>query len=228
MAPVTDEQALEIAARRTALWFWRAVRRLLRVVLHPFFSLKVVGREHLEVPGGAIIAPSHRSQFGAPLVGSLTVNRMRSVAKRSLFKTRVFGWTISALGAYPVDRGTADRNSLATSERMLNEGTQLLLFPYGTRHVGETIGDLFEGMVYLAARTGKPVVLVGIAGTEEALPSGAKRPHRSKVRIVVGEPRYFGVDGPMKRSERKAATLQLHTELQGLYDQALALLPPRR
>jgi len=223
MAPVTDEQALEIAARRTALWFWRAVRRLLRIVLHPFFSLKVVGREHLEVPGGAIIAPSHRSHFDAPLVGSLTVNRMRSVAKRSLFKTRVFGWTISALGAYPVDRGTADRDSLATSERMLNEGNQLLLFPEGTRQVGETIGELFEGMVYLAARTGKPVVLVGIAGTEEALPSGAKRPRRSKVRIVVGEPRYFGVDGPMKRSERKAATLELHTELQGLYDQALAL-----
>jgi len=61
---------------------------------------------------------------------------------------------------------------------------------------------------------------VGISGTEEALPSGAKFPRPKKVQVVVGE----AIKPPKlkaKRSELAAWTNQLSMALQKAQNQAL-------
>ena len=42
--------------------------------------------------------------------------------------------------------------------------------------------------MFVAARTGAMVVPVGIAGSEKAMPVGAKFPRFTKIHIVVGTP----------------------------------------
>jgi 1-acyl-sn-glycerol-3-phosphate acyltransferase len=223
MAAVTDDKAMAIAESRRSLWFWRFVRRLLRMTLHPFLHLEARGVEHLNRPGPLLIAPVHRSNIDAPLLGALGDRRIRCLAKRSLFTNGVFGWIISALGAFPVDRGTADRDSLASAQRVLENGHALLVFPEGTRQVGYQVTELFEGVVFLAARTGAPIVPVGIAGTGEALASGSKLPKRTTVRVVAGEPMELETNGGrMKRSARREATLELRRRLQAVLDEAAA------
>ena len=223
MAAVTDDKAMAIAESRRSLWFWRFVRRLLRMTLHPFLHLEARGVEHLNRPGPLLIAPVHRSNLDAPLLGALGDRRIRCLAKRSLFTNGVFGWIISALGAFPVDRGTADRDSLASAQRVLENGHALLVFPEGTRQVGYQVTELFEGVVFLAARTGAPIVPIGIAGTGEALASGSKLPKRTTVRVVAGEPMVLETDGGrMKRSARREATLELRRRLQAVLDEAVA------
>ncbi len=223
MAAVTDDKAMAIAVSRRALRFWRLVRRVLRMTLFPFLRLEARGVEHLNRPGPLLIAPVHRSNLDAPLVGALGDRRVRCLAKRSLFTNGAFGWVISALGAFPVDRGTADRDSLASAQRVLENGQALLVFPEGTRQVGYQVTELFEGVVFLAARTGAPIVPVGIAGTGEALASGSKLPKRTTVRIVAGEPMVLETDGGrMKRSARREATLELRSRLQAALDEAAA------
>ncbi len=223
MAAVTDDKAMAIAVSRRALRFWRLVRWVLRMTLFPFLRLEARGVEHLNRPGPLLIAPVHRSNLDAPLVGALGDRRVRCLAKRSLFTNGAFGWVISALGAFPVDRGTADRDSLASAQRVLENGQALLVFPEGTRQVGYQVTELFEGVVFLAARTGAPIVPVGIAGTGEALASGSKLPKRTTVRIVAGEPMVLETDGGrMKRSARREATLELRSRLQAALDEAAA------
>ena len=39
---------------------------------------------------------------------------------------------------------------------------------------GDKVGEVFDGTAFLAARTGANVIPVGIAGTEDSLPSGAE------------------------------------------------------
>lgn len=223
MAAVTDERAMEIAETRRSMWFWRAVRRLIRLVANPFFRVKASGVEHLNLPGPLLVAPVHRSNLDSPLVGALGQRRVRCLAKRSLFSNPVFGWVVSALGAFPVDRGTADRDAMGSAQRVLEEGHPLLVFPEGTRQQGNAVGELYEGVVFLASRTNAPIVPVGIAGTEAALASGSKFPTRTKVRIVIGEPMYLDVDGGrMKRSARRRATDELRQRLQAALDEAVA------
>ena len=95
------------------------------------------------------------------------------------------------------------------------------------RQDGAAIGELLEGAAFLAARTGAPIVPVGIAGTDRALPRGKKVPRPVKVRIVVGEPVAAPVaaDGArVPRSQIAMTTAQLREALQAAYDQACGRL----
>ena len=108
------------------------------------------------------------------------------MAKDSLWHTEALGGFISSMGAFPVHRGAADRGALEAAEAVLRAGQPLVLFPEGTRKEGATIGELHEGASFLAARTGAPIVPVGIAGTDRAMPRGAKVPRPRKVHLVIG------------------------------------------
>ena len=71
-------------------------------------------------------------------------------------------------------RGEADLDAMRVAKVMLEAGECMLVFPEGTRQVGDPIGEIFDGTAWLASKAGTPVVPVGIAGTEAAMPSGSK------------------------------------------------------
>ena len=75
-----------------------------------------------------------------------------------------------------------------------------------------------------------PVLPVGIAGTEEAMPPKAKSLKRVRVSIVVGEPLLIP-DGGNKRpsaSERNEFTAHLRSAMQAAMDEAVELAAARR
>ena len=88
----------------------------------------------------------------------------------------------------PVRRGEADLDAMRAALQLLRDGEAMLVFPEGTRQPSDDIGPIFDGTAWLAAKSGAPVLPVGVAGTREAMPSGAKFPKRTQVAIVVGEP----------------------------------------
>ena len=47
---------------------------------------------------------------------------MYYVAKEELFKYRLVGWFLNALGAFPVERGAGDQDMLATARAILERG----------------------------------------------------------------------------------------------------------
>jgi 1-acyl-sn-glycerol-3-phosphate acyltransferase len=147
---------------------------------------------------------------------------MRYMGKDSLWKVGLFGKFISALGAYPVHRGGADREALKRTVEVLQGGEPVVIFPEGTRQFGPKVENLFEGAAYVATKVGVPIVPVGIGGSERALRKGQKLPRPVKVAVVVGEPIMPpAATGP--RTSRRAVhelTLQLRDEVQRLFDQA--------
>jgi len=80
----------------------------------------------------------------------------------------------AALGAIPLRRGEADREAMRSARALLDQGEMMIVFPEGTRQSGPEVADVFDGMSYLASKTGATIVPVGVAGTEEAMAKGAK------------------------------------------------------
>jgi 1-acyl-sn-glycerol-3-phosphate acyltransferase len=157
-------------------------------------------------------------------MGLVTRRRARFMGKAELWGNRWAGQLMSALGGFPVERGTADRSAITSAVTALAGGEPLVVFPEGTRRRGPLIEDLHDGVAYVAARCRVPIVPVGIGGSEEILARGRKLPRLKRVVIVVGEPIDPPAgDGPVKRRAVAALTEQLRVELQQLFDEAQAL-----
>jgi 1-acyl-sn-glycerol-3-phosphate acyltransferase len=203
----------------------RLLYRCIRLVLVGFaklwFRIGVEGVEHVPRDGPFILSPVHRSNVDFLLVLICTPRPFRYLAKDSLWKP---GWARlwDLLGAIPVARGTADRDALRACIEVIEVGDPLVMFPEGTRQHGPEVQPLFDGPAFVQARTGVPIVPVGIGGSEAAMPRGAKviRPHR--VRVVVGPPLEAPVvDGPRaRRSAIREQTARLKVVVQELFDRA--------
>jgi 1-acyl-sn-glycerol-3-phosphate acyltransferase len=201
--------------------FYRFVRNQLTLFCRTFWRTSVVGRRNIPRSGPFILAPVHRSNIDTPLVCAVTRRRMRYMGKDSLWKKKPIGWVLSALGGFPVSRGTADREALRRCIEVLDAGEPLVLFPEGERKSGEIVQPLFDGVTYIAMKAGVPVVPVGIGGSERAMPKGKKYLRPSKCVVLVGEPiTPPSTEGRASRSAVKDFSANLHGELQRLFDDA--------
>jgi 1-acyl-sn-glycerol-3-phosphate acyltransferase len=174
--------------------------------------------------GPFVLAPVHRSFIDFGIVSGVTRRQMGYMGKESLWNSKLLGWFISILGAYPVNRGAPDREALRRTLAVLERGEPLVLFPEGTRRAGPVIDHLAEGAAFVASRASVPIVPVGIGGSERALPKGKRIPRPVKIHVIVGEPLVpapiaEGARHPSRRAV-KELTIQLQGVLQGLFDRA--------
>jgi 1-acyl-sn-glycerol-3-phosphate acyltransferase len=213
----------KVKSRLSLVWYSIA-RGLVELVCRLYWRVEIRGREKIPRSGAYVIAPVHRSNIDTLLAGCLTRRRIRFMGKDSLWKYKWSGSLFSSLGAFPVHRGTPDREALRTCEAAVRAGEPAVLFPEGTRQAGPTVQPLFEGAAFVAARAGVPIVPVGIGGSEWAMPKGSKRIRPVKVVMVVGDPMPAPPRSSGSRVSRRAVsdlTNELHERLQVLYDESL-------
>ncbi len=170
------------------LVYW-LVRAFLQPFFHLYFRLSRIGREHVPESGGVIFCSNHRSFLDPFVIATIARRPMYYVAKQELFKHRVLAWLLNALGAFPVNRGAADQDMLATAKAILARGDCVLIFAEGTRIRPGALGRPKRGVGRLALESGAPVVPVAVIGTEAIRKGWRIRPH--KVRIRVGSPLTF-------------------------------------
>ena len=200
---------------------YRVVARLLTALSWILFRPQVVGAENIPLTGPVLIAPVHRSNVDFAFTLFISPRKVFFMTKDALFKVPVLGPLVRHLGAFPVRRGMADRDSLILAEEVLRRGHTLVLFPEGTRKEGPVVGLLHDGAMFVAARTGSMVVPVGIGGSDRAMPPGAKLPRFTRVRIVVGTAiAPPSGEGRVPRSAITLKTEELRSALQVVYDQS--------
>lgn len=117
-------------------WLYRTGWVLVRGVARLLWKLEVVGAERVPLEGGLIIAPNHLSLLDPPLIGCACPRELRFIAKAELFRYGLFTKLIRRLGAFPVERGTADVGAIKTALNFLNEGRAVIIFIEGTRGDG--------------------------------------------------------------------------------------------
>lgn len=203
-------------------------------MLNVFFAIfsprTIVGKENIASTGPVILAPNHRSYIDTPLL-AIAPDRHRDLwfmAKSSIFLNVHFSRFFFICGSFPVERERSDRNSLKYALNVLDRGDLLAIYPEGGRRSGSTVEEIMQGALWIAAKSGAPVVPVGIGGSEKLLPPEKFFPRRTKTAIVFGEPVTFNElagrnpedRSRAKRTELQIAGEQLKVRIQEVFDEA--------
>jgi 1-acyl-sn-glycerol-3-phosphate acyltransferase len=140
-------------------------------LLKGLFRLRARGTEHLPAAGGFVLAANHNSNFDPwPLGITLFPKRyLRFMGKSELFWTP-FKQFATAAGAFPVRRGQADAEAMATATQLCREGHIVVMFPEGTRRK-KGLRKKYEarahtGAARIALDANVPLVPAGIVGTD--------------------------------------------------------------
>lgn len=173
------------------------------VVCRPLFRLAFRmsrgGAEHIPRTGPVLFVSNHISGADPPLLGGGALpRRLHFMAKKELFANPLARWFISRTGAFPVDRGGADRNAIRMAKDVLTRGDALLMFPEGTRSEDGRLGPAWPGAGSLALDPEVKVVPMAIWGSQRRW---------GPVRIEIGAPLDLSdlTDGPRSERARIAA-----------------------
>jgi 1-acyl-sn-glycerol-3-phosphate acyltransferase len=189
---------------------------------------EVRGVHHVPRTGPVILASNHLSFADSLVIPIVAPRKVAFLAKSDYFTgTGVSGaltraW-FTSVGMLPVDRDNtlAAMSSLETALEVLGRGEAFGIYPEGTRSRDGRLYRGRTGVAHLALTAGCPVVPVGLRGTENLQPVGARLPRIVKVRVEFGEPiqvagRFEGV--PLGRARREV-TDEIMTAIQKLSGQ---------
>jgi 1-acyl-sn-glycerol-3-phosphate acyltransferase len=161
---------------------WRLIRAFVRLVCTIVLDVHLVGLQNRPAKGPVIIASNHLAWVDIPLIPAYLKPKIVYMAKEETFTGKI-GWLVRFLGAFPVKRGEADRQSLRAAGEQLKAGRILGIFPEGTRSKIHKLGQAHAGLGMIALRSGVPVVPVAICGSEMAF-----KKFRPRITVTYGEP----------------------------------------
>jgi 1-acyl-sn-glycerol-3-phosphate acyltransferase len=189
-------------------WLMRAMTRTFL-----FGLFKVVGAENVPRHGPVIICPNHSATLDPPMVPAFVPRGDTwSMAKSEYFNGGFVDWLFRQYHAFPVVRHTADRTALRRAFDILKAGHALIIYPEGTRIESGVLAEPEPGAGFIAQKAGCPVVPIGLSGTRECLPKGARWPRRTPVTITFGKPflvRSKRPDGTRVSREEAAEAIML-------------------
>lgn len=199
-------------------WSMRFITRAYLIGL-----FRAEGLENVPHRGALIICPNHSGTLDPPMVPAFTPrDDTWNMAKSEYFIKPLTRWLFTRYHAFPVVRHSADRAALKRSFALLQAGSALIMYPEGTRVESGLLAPPEPGAGFIAQKSGCPVLPVGLSGTRECLPKGAKWPRRVRVGITFGKP--FVV-----LSRRADGTRVTHQEASDAIMVAIAeLLPPEQ
>ncbi len=167
---------------------YQLVRGLARVIGVSAFDLRCFGRHHLDFEGAALLLSTHQSTLDPVMVGVMHNQELAYLARKTLFKSRIFAALIRSLNAIEIDREGGGLAGLKETLKRLKYGKKVLIFPEGTRTSTGRPAELKPGFVSLARRGSVPLVPMAVTGAFHALKRGSVFPTYAPLCVVVGQP----------------------------------------
>lgn len=159
--------------------------KFLYTIVIPFFRLiyrvKITGRKNIP-EGAAVVCANHTSLLDPFFLAAAFGVREPLVfmAKIELFRIPVIGSILRAIDAIPVDRGSTTVATLRNAINCLKEGRKVMIFPEGTRVLGEAdVSGAKTGAAMIACRAEAPMLPVYMS---------AKKRIFGRVNITIGKP----------------------------------------
>ncbi len=181
-------------------------------------TLRAENVEVIEPGKRYILVANHYSYLDIPCIFAAIPQPIRFMAKVSLFKIPIFGWSIARAGFIPIDRQnrrTAVKSFDLAAER-IRKGNTIVIFPEEGRTREKKMRPFQRGAFLLALKSEQPIVPVAIDGTYEVFPATRWRVTPGVVTIKVGTP--LPTAGETLRAKDRLLTesrVQIHQMLFG-------------
>jgi 1-acyl-sn-glycerol-3-phosphate acyltransferase len=199
------------------------LRWILRRLIDIIARVEIRGFDNLPKDGAFVIATNHLGMLDATLL-------YYSIDRWDVFipvaekweESGFIRWLARYLNLVFLDRFNPDLKAMRKMMGLMERGHTLVIAPEGTR---SRVGSMIEGRPgasYLAAKLQRPIVPIGLAGTEDKVLLGnLRRLRRSSVLINAGTP--FSLP-PLPRKDRDA---QLRKYTDEIMCRIAALIPEK-
>lgn len=139
--------------------FSRFVAFLARPLLWLVYPTKILGKERFPGGGGLCVCNHFTPMDANPILCRLIKKNRHVMIKGEMFKNRLVGDFLRAMGGIPVRRGEADLAAVKEVMSALKKGEKVVVFPEGTRNTsGEDLLPLKNGVALMALKTRSQVI----------------------------------------------------------------------
>jgi 1-acyl-sn-glycerol-3-phosphate acyltransferase len=199
------------------------LRGLLRFIVNLVARVEIHGYENMPRTGAFVIATNHLGMLDAAML-------YYAIDRWDVFIPVAEKWEENAflrwLGRYFnfifIDRFNPDLKALRKIIALMEAGNILVIAPEGTRSRAGSMIEGRPGVSYLAARLNRPILPVGLAGTEDKSVIDNLK-HLRRTHVVVTAGKTFSLP-PLPSRERDAA---LRQDTDEIMCRIAALIPER-
>ena len=164
------------------------IRWLIRLIFNLIAHVEVSGHEYVPKDGNCVIATNHLGILDVP-IAFYALDRwdMFVMIGEKWQNVGLFRWVGKYFNFVFIDRFNPDIKTLRKVISLMEKNNILAIAPEGTRsHTGSLI-EAKPGVSYLAAKLNRPIVPVGITGTEDkAILGNLKKLRRSHIVVKAG------------------------------------------
>lgn len=152
----------------------------------------VIGFENLPVgtTAPAVLLVKHQSTWETFCMPALMPHPLAYVFKKELLYVPFFGWAMGRMDMIHIDRSKraqAFNKVVEQGQRLLNQGTWVIMFPEGTRIPRGQKGNYKSGGTRLAVETGAPVIPIAVTSAK-CWPRKAFIKKPGTVEFSIGKP----------------------------------------
>ena len=152
----------------------------------------VIGYENLPVgsTAPAVLLVKHQSTWETFSMPALMPHPLAYVFKKELLYVPFFGWAMSRMDMIHIDRSKraqAFAKVVEQGQRLLDQGTWVIMFPEGTRIERGQKGLYKSGGTRLAIATGAPVIPIAVTSAK-CWPRKALIKRPGTVEFSIGKP----------------------------------------
>ncbi len=132
---------------------------------------EVIGFENLptDAKAPAVLLVKHQSLWETFCMAALMPHPLAFVFKKELLRVPFFGWAMARMDMIHIDRADGARafvKVVQQGQRLLDQGTWVIMFPEGTRIDRGQQGIYKTGGTRLAIRTGAPVIPIAVTSAK--------------------------------------------------------------
>jgi len=199
--------------------FFRLSAVLISKCMIPMWNFGTYGKLPQKSPQRTVFVCNHRSMSDSTLLSYLPWE-MKYLIKKSMTIIPFTGWSMLLAGDIPLVRGNKDSATIAMKKckDYVLRGSNILIFPEGTRSKTGVMGEFKDGAFRLAIEAQADLCPLALAGTEDSLAVSSFIFGHSKAVVTVGKPistKGMTLDDVEKLKE--AARKQIETMYKEIY-----------
>jgi len=164
------------------------LRAIVNVLMRVFTRVHIQGQNHIPPSGAFLLVTNHLSRFDIPLIFIGIRRKMVVFIARKYHDVWPLRVLAEAAGCIWVRQNEPDLGAVKQALAHLRGGGALGISPEGTRSQStHALIEARDGVSFLAARTGVPILPVAVWGTE-TIPQLLPRLRRARVFLRIGKP----------------------------------------